>query len=270
MLCEKKYYTAGARGVLVGLNLIRFLIFFLPNYVFYGGAEWSYVIRFSEVVFDMMIPLLIAVECFVYSGGRPGARTAARVWIFSTSTAIYSLPSSYLYSISLSISSAKSILWGALMAVAIAVISGLHAFLLCLAIRFAARQTVADAVRARLPKMFSGVIPKDRLCEWRGELDREVADRIGEGGMASFDSPVPFGILCAAAFQFLYRFAVELYSVIDYLVTYAGSYRVGEIIYMIASLLFILIMLFACHAAGYGAARVVRAKDDKKAIQEEE
>ena len=260
MLCEKKYYTAGAFAVFAGLNLIRFLIFFLPNYVFDGGAAWGYAIHFSGVVFDMMIPLFIAVECFVYRGGRGIGGALPRMLMHSLSTVIYTLPYYYLYSISLSISSSKSILWGAFMAVVLAAVSSLHALLLYLVIRFAARQTVAAAVRARLPRMFSGAIPQDRLGEWREELDREVADRIGEGKVAAFDSPLPFGILCAAACQFLYRFAVELYSVLDYLVTYAGSYRVGEIIYMIASLLFILVMLFACHAAGYGAARVVQIK----------
>ena len=269
MLCEKKYYTAGAVSVFAAMNLIRFLIFFLPNYVFYGGAEWSYVIRFSEVVFDMMIPLLIAVECFVYRGGRRLGGAAARVWLCSLSTAIYALPYYYLYAVSLSISSDRSILWGATAAVVMAAISGLHAFILYLVIGFAARQTVAAAVRERLPKLFSGVIPDDRRGEWREEVGREVADRIGEGRIVSFDSPMPFGILCAAACQFLYRFAVELYSVIDYLITYAGSYRVGEIIYMVASLLFRLLMLFACHAAGYGAARVVRLQVNKENCSEE-
>ena len=156
MLCEKKYYTAGAFAVFAGLNLIRFLIFFLPNYVFDGGAAWGYAIHFSGVVFDMMIPLFIAVECFVYRGGRGIGGALPRMLMHSLSTVIYTLPYYYLYSISLSISSSKSILWGAFMAVVLAAVSSLHALLLYLVIRFAARQTVAAAVRARLPRMFSG------------------------------------------------------------------------------------------------------------------
>ena len=268
MLSEKKYYSAGVFSVLLALSLIRFLIFYLPNYVFGSTETWAYVIRFSEVVFGMVLPLLIAAEAFFTVRGGDIRRGCVRVTVMSLSTVVYNLPYYYLFSVSLEITSDKSILWGALAAVALVLVGALHSLLLFLVMRFAARGTVAAAVRERLPRVFSGEIPRERLGEWRCELAREVDSRLGEGGIFSFDSPAPFAMLCASACQFIYSFGLELYNVIDYLVSYSGAYRSGEILYMIFSLVFILAMLFVCQAAAVGVGKIVMLGNKSKKYEE--
>ena len=258
MLSEKKHYFSVCVILVALMNAVRFSIFYLPNYVFEPSEAWSYIIRFSGLVFDMLLPALIAVECFFSLGCEKLGRVAMRAGILTLTTVIYNFPYYYLYALSLQSDSATGVLWGLGAAVVLTLTGTLHAVLLYAVLRFVAMQTVAESVRGRMPKLFSADIPKELRGEWNAQLWREVAARMDEGGIFSFESPAPFGILCICACQFVYRLAVELYNVIDYLVSYAGSYRTGEIVYMIFSLLFVVIMLFVCHAVCYFVGRFIR------------
>ena len=56
-------------------------------------------------------------------------------------------------------------------------------------------------------------------------------------------APFNHGVLIISLLQFAITVALELYDTVSYLIKYAGSYRIGEIIFITASYLFIILLL---------------------------
>ncbi len=65
--------------------------------------------------------------------------------------------------------------------------------------------------------------------------------------MLDLDAPVTLGVLFATLSRFVVDIILEIIDTIEYLVQYAGTYRLGEIIYMIFSYIAILLFAIATH-----------------------
>jgi len=60
-------------------------------------------------------------------------------------------------------------------------------------------------------------------------------------------SPYVFGIFVTCLVQFCLRLCIELIDIIIFLVEFSGSYRVGEILYIVAVLLLLLACMLGSH-----------------------
>ena len=262
MLCEKKKFALWFVLALMLLHLVNFLVYYLPNYVTGGDAAVGYIISFTDRAFSVIIPALISTVAFQMPDGQNIKRAAVRILIFSLPSVIYDLPYYYLYTLRLGEDSVTGLFWGLGAAAVLAALGMLRSLLLYLLCRAMARSTVADEVREKYP-IFRGGVPKARVERWKGLVGEAVEARRDAGGAFSLDEPIPFGILGISVGQFLIMLGAELYTVVDYLVSFAGSYRQNEILLMTVTLLFIVAMLFVCQLICHGAARLMRKKCNK-------
>jgi len=70
-----------------------------------------------------------------------------------------------------------------------------------------------------------------------------------------FDKPLTSGIFSAACAVFVYSLITEIIDTISFLVNYSGTYRIGEILYILFRYVFILGMLIISHTLTHYAKR---------------
>ena len=90
-------------------------------------------------------------------------------------------------------------------------------------------------------------LKKSAIKKIKETPDEEILAQSGTG-IFDFSNPFPLGIFAAAFTNFCLNLIREAIDTVQYLVDYAGYYRVDEIIYITACYIFLLLELFACHA----------------------
>ena len=70
-----------------------------------------------------------------------------------------------------------------------------------------------------------------------------------------FDKPLTAGIFSAACAVFVYSLIIEIIDTVSFLINYSGTYRIGEILYILFRYVFILGMLIISHALTHYAKR---------------
>ena len=82
-----------------------------------------------------------------------------------------------------------------------------------------------------------------------------------------FSDRYAVAVFSMAAMVFIYNLITEIIDTVIYLVDYAGTYRTGEIIYIVFCYVFILISLLVAHSVGFltktvGAKYILKESDD--------
>lgn len=251
MTRTKKLYTTAAVAF-VAINLIAFLIFFIPNYVLeIDIGEFEYVRIFLTKLIEFALPPIAAVLIYVGGSCEGWERAIKRSAGIASTRAVYLLPYYYLYHIAYGYDSIESIVLSILVSLfGIALLFG-QIILLYEALRVTTRKVVKKALIDDLPPMYKKEMPKDI----KNMLDKKAEDSLREipekPGIFDFSAPVTVGIFSAVFTQFMISFIYELVDTIEYLVSFAGYYRLGEIIYITVSFLYILLELLIVHVVCY-------------------
>lgn len=250
-----KKSMAGCFWVYLLLNLVLFLLFYIPNYIIedyaYIVGDFEYVRLFFSMLLEFLIGVSGAVVLYVIllrTGGVTLSRVLPGSAVIAAATFINSLPYYYLYFLAYGYDSIDGIPLYTLSALLSVIFEWIKLLLLFSLCYFVSRRHIMKELTLTLPKNQQKKVPKKVKRELHLAADSRLSDELAEGGMFNFDSPITLGILLASAGQFVYAFAVELKNAVEYLTEFAGNYRTGEIIYMTWSFIFILVELAVCHA----------------------
>ena len=80
----------------------------------------------------------------------------------------------------------------------------------------------------------------------RGFKNQKIAPT-SRASALNLDAPVTIGVMVSALSRFAVNFILELIDTVNYFVEYAGTYTLGEIIYIIFSYVMLLIFAMATH-----------------------
>ena len=224
-----------------GLSLIMFLMFFLPNYVIDGEVgNFGYVIDFFGRLVEFCLPVIGGVICFSISSILGVGAVLCSAAVLSATRILYLLPYYYLYFIAYGYDSIESILLSALVSIlGVALEFGLI-LLLC----YIARRAAMGGIRRGMSEAELRSIGRLTKEEEKALLSDKLAEicrsEIGLKYMFDITSPVKRGIFFAVIGQFGVSLVQEIVSSLKYLISYAGYYRVEEIVYMMICYLFIL------------------------------
>ena len=218
----------------IGLHLVIFLMYFIPYYVVQTNADssglviYEYIRSFMTKFIEFAIPVVACTVIYFTESVQTIGRAALRCLYIALGKLIYLIPYYYLwfYEASGGSDSGEALVMSALASLFDLTIFFVYILLLFLAIRF---------------------ISNRRNC-------KEIHSAF------DFSYALCVGIFVPSFVQFLIYFIQEVITTVDYLKSYAGYYRTGEIVYMIFSFLFI----FACMIATHLIAHMLAVKLDKK------
>lgn len=231
-----------AFGGLVLINLLLFLIFYIPNYILEASSiAWDYFNHFLTRLFEFILPAISAVLLFV--GAKNGSTRQAlisAIWL-SLPRFIYLFPYYYLYETAYGSDWIESITISFLINILVIALYWAHLVALYLIMLCSARSMIKRTIITEYPKAYAEKIPKDALPEFNKRIYSELSREMKRDGIFNLDLTVSFAIMLGCIAEFVYRLALECVDAISFLIEYAGTYRTDEIIYMIFSFAFILL-----------------------------
>lgn len=248
VLLEKKIFRI-ASWSLVLLYLARFLIFYLPYFVFNASSGfWYYFDIFFQLALDFIIPV-ISAALLLFCAAKNGRREVLLPALFlSLPRLVYSIPYGYLrLIISEGYDSIESITLSFLMSLAVVLLNYLHILLLAFSSYFFMRRLIARrAVGDRC------AITKDALLGAEGELYGEIC----AGGAFNLARPFAAGLFASSFIQFFINVITVITEqilplIINYNVGSIGDIRPEELFTMLGSFALILVMMLASHAAAH-------------------
>ncbi len=254
MAKNKRLYLT-ALAVFCIINLFEFLLHFIPNYVLeidIGYAEYGRI--FINKLIEFSIPALAAAVIFAPRGN--GWKTAiVDAAGISGARLIYLLPYYYLYfidpaKVNYSYDSIEAV--GLSLAVSLfgALLLLLQMILFYAIMRFASRICARKAIIGELPQKKQVDISREEMAKIDLQADGIVAELEKIDKPFDLSSPLTLGLFCSAFCQFIINFILEFVSSVQYFISVSGSYRFGEIIYMMICYLFILLEMLTVHTIG--------------------
>ena len=245
-MTKNKRLFLTAIGVFCLINLFEFLLLFIPDYVLeadIGYAEYARI--FINKFIEFSTPLFAAITLFAHRGGWKWAAAGAAG--FSATRLIYLLPYFYLYfidpsNINYSYDSGEA-MFGALLMFG-------QIMLFYAIIKLGARISAKKEIVKGLPPKKQEDLSREAKAKMNRQADSVVENSSKIGKIFDLSSPLALGIFGAAFCQFIIYFIYESIDAVQYFISVSGTYRPGEIIYMMISYLFILFELLVVHAVG--------------------
>lgn len=213
-------------------NVLGFTFFYLQTFVITGAASF-YILHFLTKTLETALLVFGATVLFCGVAAFGGKYMLPRLPLFLLPRFLYSLPNDYLSFLSYGYDSLESVVLGLLLSVAQLLV---YALLLLLFATLGMFLSHAATKKSKIP----------------------FSLRDGDGGEDIFDfsRASNLALLGIAGGVFLYNLISEIVNTVSYLMDYAGSYTVGEIVYMLFTYLFLL----ALAVGGYLLAVLVRGR----------
>lgn len=206
-------------------EIVTFVLFYLNSFIieynrFTEGIE--YVRFFADDLIHFLIPALsgaIALIGFEYGGARS---TLVGCIPLALTRLIYTLPYYYLYHVYMGFDSIEALLASLVISVLIAVITYLWVLLLAFVSRLCLK----------------------RMCVRVGILPTEA---LGADALLDMSSPAVASIAAIAFIGFTAELIEEIINTVNYLIEYADSYRMSEIVYIVICFVFLAAKLIISH-----------------------
>lgn len=235
-------------GLVCAVNFLLFLLFYIPNYVlFVKNDAWYYFYTFFTRLIEFLLPALSATLLFVKSTEQSTKRLFIfGVWL-TLPRFIYYFPYYYLYETAYGSDWIESILYSLLTNLILLSVYFIHIMGLYFIMSLFARRTVKREIIAENPQYAKADLSRQDASRLDKIMQLRLSEEMTRKGIFNFDLTVSFSILLGCIAEFVYQLIFECVDAVGYLVEYAGSYRTGEIIYMVCSFAFILVELVAAH-----------------------
>ncbi len=216
-------------------SLLSFLLVYLPYLYFMDSDAVNYTTYFVRRFLSALISVFSAVFLFTYGSRRGFVRRVLDAFRIVLPRLAYLIPYYYVYYMSDGYDTFEALGLLTLRSLALLALYTAEALVLCAM----ARRTA-----------------KRRL---------QGAENEGFLGAALFDlaAPAVAGCFAAAFGEFILLFASEVVSTVEYAIEYAGTYRLGELYYIIGSFLFTLAALLLTHAATVGIMKLFERREKK-------
>ncbi len=226
------------------ISLFSFLIFYIPNNFFFDIDALIYISYFIRQFIDSFIPVFSAAVLFLSDTEKPVYKSILPALKLALPRLVYVIPYYYLYYMAEGFDSFESIAFLSIHAVFLLIVFTLEIWLYSLLARFALKR------RARV-----------HGYEIDFEEERSVFD---------LASPLSFALFTLPLARFVYDLIQEIYSAVSYLVEYAGSYRPGEIVFMLGKFVFVLLSLLLSHLLVHFFKRRAKTAYQRECLTEEE
>lgn len=247
--------------ILAGINLLLFLLVFLPIYVIddldnlyyyilrvgdYSG--FFYFVSHLEEAFRYFSPVFAGVlMCQKYASfGLKKTLTAGLK--LSAASLIYTIPFCYLYAMSNGAYTVEALLWGAFVSLIYMIILYIQSLIMFVIIKRTVCYFNAKAALSELPPLKSDSSKKAFIKEHMEKSEKNLAKILSSGDTFDFSNSGTLGVFFASLLNFTIYLVKEIIGTASYLKEYAGTYRTEEIGYMVFRFIFILALLFICHA----------------------
>ncbi len=245
-------------------HLAVYLLFHLPTLVIYVESDfWYSTLYYAHDLLSKLLSAMLPVLCAAAAlsvcptGGVKAPMTVCG--LLSLTKLIYLFPYTYSYALlSYGYDSVAALLIALGVSIGYAALGMGYAYLLYLLMLKVGRGIVA--------KTELGIA--DKAVTAAGEssgteaLSESFARSIGAGGALDLSAPYTAAVFAAGFAGFCLQLLAELAEIIIYLVEYAGTYKAGEIIYIVAALMTLLVALFASHLLGRAVGKVLVSASD--------
>lgn len=262
---RSKLGIGGFAVIFTLVNLLLFLLFFIPYYVFEENepsAAYEYFRMYFELAVQWLLPVVSAAVVAARIAETSYSRSILPSFLLSLTNLSYTIPYYYLLGIAGGLDTPQSLLFALAISIGYIVIFTLYTMGLTFIIRISLIRFAAKEIFLTLPKKYSQTSSKDvrKSClkDCVKKAVKTVPEKVSEGSMFDFSAPVTLGIFFAALMQFTRYFISEVITAVSYLSEYAGSYKGNEIALMIFSFVVLIIMLFVCHITAFLAVKHTR------------
>lgn len=205
--------------ILAALSLTEFLIFYIPELYKYSLPEWVlYLSLFLRMALFAVIPTLSAFLLFYFYRKAKTGKRILKAILLTLPRLIYLLPYNYLYYATMGYDLFESLIFASVKALFFLLVYSLEIMLFAL---------IAERIYKRGIKKLS---VKCSLFD--------------EGQIFDLTIPAHASLFAISFSRFALDFITELINLINYVIEYADSYRLGEIYFIIGKFLFILLVLF--------------------------
>lgn len=247
----KRLYLISALSF-CAVNLVSFLIFFIPNYVIEADIGWFEYVRlfFNKFVEFALPPIAACLLMSAYFDGGIKKSLICAIYL-ALPRIIYLLPYYYLYHIAYGYDSIESICLSGLVTVFGVALMWAHITVLFLLARMIAIMAITKSLANDLPPAVQKSIPIDIKKMLNKQAKKAFGEQINFSDAFDFDEPLTLGIFVTVFGEFIVNLIREIADTVVYLVNYAGYYRIDEIIYIMGSFIFLIIELLTVHFISY-------------------
>lgn len=257
--------------IFAAFNLFSFLMFFIPYYVLEVEIE---SIEYARIFLTKFIEFGLPVmggALLLASGAKEKFGTKLLNGLFiSLPRLVYLLPYYYLYFIAYGYDSIESIGLSSLVTLFGILVMICHMLVICYVGVLAEQIFYKTKRRKEKSKNISN--SQDKVSpEAVDSLNSEMMNEFLSGkNPFIFSTALAIGLFSASMVEFVIALASEIISTVEYLISYAGQYRIEEIIYMTVSYLFILFETLVVYAICYFVVKkVYRATEGKETEKNE-
>lgn len=221
-----------------GVNLAAFLIYYIPTYVI-ASESVEYLRYFINEAIDFALPVVTAA-LLIMAFAECGFRFIPLAFATAIARLVYIFPATYLEFVG-----AQNLLSSDALLVSIPISLGLAIVELLVVILL----------------VFTTYMIIDRLAMRRG---RAFPDAVADSRSAfDFSSEFTVGIFSAGAIIFAVKLTLEIIDTVKFLTSYAETYQIGEIIYIVISFIMILAQLLVTQAAVFKIKKI-KESDSKE------
>lgn len=204
--------------VLFGASAFAFILIYLPSLIETKSAVSYYTGYFGAKLISSATPVIAASILTLKAYGRGGGKRLLSALPFALSRVGYLLPYAFL------IFSAEYEVYFA------TIVSLLYTLLFV--ILTLAEITVYNTIILAFIN--------------RGFKKQKIAPKFTAPPL-DLDAPITLGVLFTALCRFTVDTVLEIINTVEYLVEYAGTYQIGEIVYMVFSYIAILVFAIITH-----------------------
>ena len=213
----------GAFGILSALLIFSFAFFYFDNYLLFEGELYKYSAYYEVLEYvrlaisraiDFATPPLVALTVFPRLHYESAYRAYPAALAVCSARLFYDIPYYYLYHIAYGYDTPESLTRCIPLAIFLAALHALYA--------------VALAYVAKL------------VFQKRGGVPEDITERCSA---LSPTSPIGSAVLSAILIQFSLTLISELTDTVTFFVEYGDSFRIGELIYILGSFVYILVLL---------------------------
>lgn len=218
--------------VFLMVNFSVFLLYFASRFIS-GDSTFADIIKISlfcvKDLHKTLMPMMVATAALISYAEYGSTKAVLRALAYASTWTAYAIPYYAFYYAD-----------GGL------VIGDVLIFMTLLTLGTLAAITIVSL----LTFIFIIFITKRNACKQNGRYS--FAKELKKCDAQNFSLPITVGIFAGAVLLFAINIAIELgFYTIPYLIETAGTYRTGEIIYMVFRYTYILAMLLICYFGAY-------------------
>ena len=213
-------------------QILVFLIYYISNYLFSNIALF-YISQYLNLFFTTVMPVLISVNLLFSYLKKSKGRVFRDAAFYALTTLFYYLPYYYL-----------DMFLGGLSTPAAITLALLISLLIALLFYF---------VYVVLTFIIIGIYNK----KTKGMYGKSLIKSLGEREAFDFSEPLALGIFVATVPGFIYNVISELINTVHFLINFAGTFKFGEILYIMFTYLFIIAMLLIVPKIAFSVKRII-------------